>query len=708
MAEKKTPQKRPVEGKAIIYPEAGKLLEQVDDHSAHQIGLDLARASTRPESPKEKLLKFTHDEKKNKSFVEDTHTKLSGKMMENIEQAAKSSTHSAEPALPIEVLTKQDQAPAPKPAAASKNEPKNISPKPTGSETIFQQEASLSVPAEIIANVQDNFSKPLTFKERLKAKRVLAIDIDNDKLRYLVGNRIPGRLQVIKFGDQKFPTEQVNRYKALQIGLENVVSRHYKKNMELNISIFSNEFKIRQVALPKMKNRRDLENALLNKNMTELQNFTEQSIWSYKIVDEYLFNDIPTINVLIVVAPDEVLNKYMQVFSDLALDITRFIPRPVSLHAAYNAMVDSDKTNIIIDFAYDITQICLIRNRNIEFIRNVSIGARNLEVMIHDDKGGQTRMDQTELASVVVESAGTGALSLKERLHSRINELQNKQNPVLHTFFSEILRSLAFFQGKENKNFVETIYLTGYAIRKESLVPYLKNRLQIPIYLMAPRLSDSESKRLEFGEFTSTIGTAVYKENDFNFLPERYKTKQLFSKLNSFLLIIFFFTLAGAGYLSYLQHKIINKTQNLTITYQKEYDRLNPIEGMYNDFIGKIQSVNSENSELRGFVRERPPIIEVMKYLSNEVPQGIRLEKIDMINLIELEDKKKKKKIEPVYKYQIELEGDLFTENLMSDVNLFNFINRLSEAGYFKQVELLNKNKYPEEKRTHFALRLYL
>jgi len=702
LAEKKAPKKRPVEGKSIIYPGAGKLLDETEAQTGHKIGLDLARASSRPESPKEKLLKFAHDEHKEKSFTQDPNTKLAGKMMENIEHAGK--TGSGEGTSPIEVLTKADESSKPGPAAPPKVDP----PRPVVSENIPKKELAVAVPVEALANVHDNFSRPLTFREKLQAKRVLAIDIDNDKLRYLSGIRGSGKFQVIKWGDQKFPTEQVNRFKALQIGLENVISRHYRKNMELNISIFSNEFKIRQVALPRMKNRRDLENALFNKNMSELQNFSEQSVWSFKIVDEYLLNDIPTLNILIVVAPDEVLNKYMQVFGELGLDITRFIPRPVALQASYNRMVDSEKTNIIIDFAYDITQICLIRNRNIEFVRNVSIGARNLEVMIHDDKTNLPKMDQTEAASVMADPAAAGTLSLRERLHSRINELQNKQNPVLHTFFSEILRSLAFFQGKENKNFVETIYLTGYAIRKESLVPYLKNRLQIPIYLMAPRLSESDARRLEYGEFTSTIGTAVYNENDFNFLPARYKAKQFFGKLNSFLAIIFFFVLAGAGYLSYMQHKVITNTQNLTVSYQKEYDRLNPVEGMYNDFISKIQTVNSENNELRGFVSEKPPIIEVMKYLSNEVPQGIRLEKLDMINLIELEDKKSRKKIQPVYKYQIEIEGDLFTENLMSDVSLFNFINRLSEAGYFKQVELLNKNKYPEEKRTHFALRLYL
>ena len=410
-----------------------------------------------------------------------------------------------------------------------------------------------------------------------------------------------------------------------------------------------------------------------------------------------------------VVVPEDIVQKYVHVFNNLKLKITTLIPRPIALQSAYRKMIFRPDKDMVIDISYDFTQICLLRHGNLEYIRNVGIGARNLEVMIHDDKDKKQKSNEDEAMDESGSAGESGSTALKNRLMSKIKDLQNKQNPVLHTFFSEILRSLAFIQGRNYREYIENIFITGYAIRKESLIPYLKGRLNIPIFVLAPQFADDGVKSLNYGEFYSTVGTALHSDKLFNLLPKKYLTGLLFKKMNALLVFIMIVSFVGAGYLSLIQKRVTDSKVKLTEQYNQEYEKLNPIEGMYKDFQQQISEVNEENQELKSYIKPRPPLIEVMRFFSNETPKDIRLEKLSFVNLVpQGQGKKKNEKFRSDYKYQVELEGILSSEILMSDVGLINFMNHLNSLDYFKHVELLNKLKNPEEKSTRFTLRLYL
>ena len=118
-----------------------------------------------------------------------------------------------------------------------------------------------------------------------------------------------------------------------------------------------------------------------------------------------------------------------------------------------------------------------------------------------------------------------------------------------------------------------------------------------------------------------------------------------------------------------------------------------------------INDVNLKNKELRGYIQTRPPIIEVLRLFSNEVPLNITLEKIDFIKINE---EVANKKFKNQYKFQLDIDGIITSDPLMADVTLINFVNHLIDLKYFEHIELLNKYKEPEMKITRFGLRLFL
>ncbi len=552
--------------------------------------------------------------------------------------------------------------------------------------------------------VHDQFYQALPLLQKVNARKTLGLDIDPEKVRYVLTKKTKNEVQVLKWGGQKFPSEEKDRDKALQIALENIKSKVYKKGMVVNVSIFSPEISSRHLIFPKMKHTSDLEKAIYNKNETDLQNFDKKSIWRYEILDEFEHEDITKLRISIITVPGEVVEKYTRIFDHIGIELNSLVSRPSAIQATYRKMVFRPGRDLVIDIGYDLTQMCYLKNGNTEFVRNVSIGARNLEVTIHSGSEGQKKDEQISLNGKK-ENDSNSSEKLRSKLVSRIQELKNKQNPVLHTFFSEILRSLAFFQGKSTTQFIERIFITGYGIRKESLMPYLKSRLNMPLFILTPQFEERDNRTTEFGEYFSTLGTAVQEKETANLLPKAYKNRLVYKKLNILLAGVALLLAAGLTYLSFGQDQIIKNKKKLIVQYKKDYDRLNPIEGKYIQVIQAISDVNKKNAELKSYIAAKPPLTEVMRLFSNETPKYVR---IDRIYFRKIAVDKDKPKFKNDFSYVIDVEGGVTSEALMANVSLINFVNHLIDLKFFKHIELLNKFKQSDEQETTFGIRLYM
>lgn len=557
-------------------------------------------------------------------------------------------------------------------------------------------------PARLYLN--DQFYANMPFIQKMSARKSLGLDIDADKVRYVLVNKTKTEIQVLEWGYQQFPSEEKDRRKALQIALENVKSKVYKKGLQTHASIFSPEISSRHVVFPKMKKESDLKQAIYHKNESDLQNFDDKTIWTYEIIDSFEDEELEKLKLAITAAPAEVINRYLSVFEAANIELASIISRPSAIQAAYRRMIFRPGRDLLIDIGYDLTQMCFIKNGNVEFVRNVSIGSRNLEVTIHSNPKDA---DENKAGGKSV-SGGLSAdkpEEVRNRLLNRIKDLKNKQNPVLHTFFSEILRSLAFFQGKNVQQYIERIFVTGYGIRKESLLPYLKSRLNIPLFILTPQFEERPNRTTEFGEYFSTLGTTLQDSKAANLLPQHYKTKLLFKKLNMGLSTLLALLVVVLGLLWNGQHKLIAQKKALIRSYHQEYEALNPVEGKYREIQQLIGDVNKKNNELKSYIQQRPPVVEILRLFSNEVPPTIRLDKLNFIQINKGSDKKKFKND---FKYQLDIDGIITTDPLMADVTLINFVNHLIDLKYFKHIELLNKLKDPEKKITRFGIRVFL
>jgi len=292
---------------------------------------------------------------------------------------------------------------------------------------------------------------------------------------------------------------------------------------------------------------------------------------------------------------------------------------------------------------------------------------------------------------------------IRKRLLKRVRDLQNKQNPVLQMFLSEILRSIEFFQTQKKGEQARRILLTGYGLRKESIFPYLRNRLNLPAFLLMPQLEAAEEDSRNFGEYFAAIGVALQDRKGFNLVPQEFRQRELYRNINVVLALFFFFSLAGGSYYVYREDQLLHKKARLLQKYQKQYQDLNPVERIYKNFAAQINQVKQEEKKIIAFRGKQPPLLNILRLFSNETPPEIRLRSLQFGKFTGRAITRRKGKVTKMnYPFQINVAGVVKGDFLLGDVTLINFIDRLANLGYFKKIKLIHKEKNPKLKTIEF------
>ncbi len=560
--------------------------------------------------------------------------------------------------------------------------------------------------SQIIKSFSTNFYFPLPLIKRLNSQRLLSLDIDVDKIRYLVVRKYGKRLKAEEWGIQKFPQESTQAFRPLQIALENIKRRLYKPGTETRVTFFSTDLLFKNEVFPVMKKKKELEQAIFYRYKDELKHFkNNEFIWSYYVVDEFEEQGVKKQRLQIVFAPEQTVQRFIYIFHHLKLPITYLLPRPMSLVLAYNYMVEEPKSDLLINISYDFTQICYLKSGQLIYLRNLGLGAHNLEVMIKNDD--KIVPDTNLTVSKDQNKEGTPQSILKKRLQDKLKDLKAKQNPVLHTFFSEILRSIAFIQGNNRKNYIDRIILTGYGILKESLIPYLKSRLSLPLFVMMPKFKKSSSEELlRFGEYTAVLGATLADKDGINLLPKKFLEMLTLSKINKWVNFIIILVVLIFGYLSFFQYSIIKQKKLQIDKLEKEYQALNPFEQSYKKLLQLIGDVQKEKQTLQNKINRKPPVLEMMRLFSNLTPKPIRLttfvfSKIQNNGKLINENASK-----DLPKFSINISGEIYGDLVDGNVTLINYINSLNNLRLFKKINLDQKEKDVQQKKIRFSLTL--
>lgn len=576
----------------------------------------------------------------------------------------------------------------------------------------FNSETSKSLYKYENSNVE--FFQNLSTLQFLSAHNFLAIDIDTDKIRYLTGKASSDKIQVKKWGVQVAPIGEKDRLKSTKLTLDNIKANYYKAGFKVHVCFFSPDITVRQFVLPKVRKSSELYNAVYYKLQTDLPGFSEKSQWRFKIIDEFQDNNVKYLRIVVVVVPSDLIKNLISMLEDAGLTPATLVPRSVASFHSFQKMITDSESDILVDISYDMTHINFIANSNLEYARNIASGAANLEIAVHDKKGKILGPDEI----TIKEEDGigkNGALRpelIRKSLQTRLKLLQTQQNPVLQLFKNELQNSIEYFNGLNKNRKVNRVFLTGYGIQKESLLSFLKNNISQPVFVLAPKLED-EKNTLNFGQYFATIGTIIGSKDTFNLIPKEYRSKQIFKSLNYLVSIILVLVLLGLFYLNSLidsENESIHKELNSVAV---QYEELNPIESEYQKHEKEIQNTKSEAARLLKLVKHGSPVINVLKFLSNETPEQIVLSDFSLSSgrtvlagRRGVQNQNKQGNTGP--EYVVSFSGNVVGDYLMSDITLINYVDHLKNLNFFEAIEISQKDKKSDQQSLRFEIRATL
>lgn len=559
--------------------------------------------------------------------------------------------------------------------------------------------------------ILDQFNSKLNLANRLNARPYLALDIDNDKISYIKTKKSGQNIQIEQCGVQPLDPA-IDRFKAMQITLTKLQSRVYQHGMKVFVSFYSPDINIRHIVVPKTKKKSDLKSAIFFKNQTDLPNFDDESIWNYQILEEFLEDDIKKLRILVTTIPGEVVKQYVEVLISTGLRPEKLVPRPIAIATAYNAMVPQTDNDLVVVISTFFTQICYFRNGKLQFFRNAAMGVSNIQKAMEEKNDDSLSMNDEQKKLTKENNSGQNGdttSSLKERLLKKVKESKGDENPVIKMLHLEIKRSIDYINSAYPNDKVKRIFVSGSGIQLGEVIDYLQGQYNGALYLLKPQFSSTEVNTLRYGEYFTALGTSLQAGREFNTIPAQYKSRQLFKNLNILLTTFLFLSIGGAISVSSYQKYEYIKSQNTLAQLGQQYQILYPVQTKYNEMVINYGGVHQDINKLTGFVKKRPEVLEVMRLFSNETPAFIVLNEMNFEEYVpQRGSRKNRDNAQPSYKYRITLSGQINSDFQMGDVVLINFMNRLNDLNYFKEIKLTNKRKEMDRNLFEFWLQMLL
>ncbi|MFZ0388919.1 MAG: pilus assembly protein PilM [Calditrichia bacterium] len=549
------------------------------------------------------------------------------------------------------------------------------------------------------------FYRPLPFKNRIMAKKLLLLDIGTDSVYYLVARKFKEKMYVQQWGMESLQHDQLDRYRSLEVALKLIREKVYRSGMAVQVSFFSPDINIRQLVVPHLKDA-EIEKIILYKNKSDLPSFTEDTLWKYEVLEKFNEGNTPKVRVLVLVVPREVVKMHMDILQQAGLAPEVLLPRPFAFRGAYQELIHHKEVDILIDISSDTTQICFMKNGNLTLVRNFAVGISNLQKAIANGNGNASKEEKAER-----ESSDTGevnASDLKARLHQKVNKLKSHHNPLLQELLSEILRSVEFFKSKNSGHEISHVYLSGEGVKLSSLFTYLKYNLPYPVDWLSLQFSEENTIHTQYSEYAGSLGIGLASAGRMNLVPKEIRSRQLFRNLSFFALLVM---LAAGGLMAlhtFSLKKQISILQSRTLETEQAYLNLDPLEQQYQDELKIVKETQNEKNLLLAPVKPVPELIEVMKLFSNELPEQVRLNRLQFNTIPPAAGKKNIAAEQQNSRYRIKAIGIIKGDYLVADVNLINFIQHLKHLNYFRDIRLVSKSKQADKQRFEFEIECFL
>ena len=375
----------------------------------------------------------------------------------------------------------------------------------------------------------------------------VGIDIGNSKISCIVCDiknfQNPKVLSFVSLPTSNINKGNINNFELIKQEVKEIIELAAKesqteiKSINLNVPLSgSNSFFF--------KSQIDIENELINElhlnkaiNKSEFFNetinkYTLINLITYYEIDKKIITGSPIgnyaktldLNFYKILVDQNMISTYENLFNQLNIHISHFIPSPLS--SALATLNDDDKElgGILIDLGHSSTSISVYEKRKLIFCDSINIGSKNITNDIA--RGISTTKESAERLKTLYGSVLSSQsdeyeiievplITSEENQYKKIN--RSTINSIIKPRVEETLE-LVWQKLKEfeiNKKRIKNVILTGGGSQLEGIADYAQIIFDSNVRLGKPKAIIGLNKKHTGPQFSQTIGSIFYQKREF-------------------------------------------------------------------------------------------------------------------------------------------------------------------------------------------------
>ncbi|MBN2057502.1 MAG: pilus assembly protein PilM [Candidatus Saganbacteria bacterium] len=334
------------------------------------------------------------------------------------------------------------------------------------------------------------------------------------------------------------------------------------------------------------------------------------------------------------------------------------------------------------------TNITILKDENIEFNRELSIGGENITlamsgVLVSAD--GRVEISPEEAEKIKVEHGIPLDLEKYPKFSEiPVSQLQAMVRPALERVQDEIMRTFEYYKGQTGEAAIDKILITGGSSLTINLVDFLAQGLGVPVEtpnaMEGGRIDEKIEDRPTFDRalprLTAAIGAAMVGATKINLLPEerKYRWKTFTKKFvkPQYIVPVFTALLLLVYGVFWLQAALL--TSEIS-TVNNKMSRYKPRIATLDIIEKATQEKERRKAVVESYAEKRTKMPAIFRELSRLIPQSV------FVNVLNLTPSELHLWGTAIGKYDT-------AENILSQ-----FVIALSTSDYFQEIRLIQAIK---------------
>lgn len=329
--------------------------------------------------------------------------------------------------------------------------------------------------------------------KRKKSSEILAIDIGDRRIKYVVGSLAEEKIKVNKIfyvdtSGSSYDRLQNNELEGLKSDIQKGLMENSMKTKDVVCTIDSKAVISRELIVPAVSEA-DLEGLISYEVRQYLPIDISSFVLQYKVIKEFAEDGMNKYEVWVAVFPKDIANRIYTLLKDLdleplALDISSNAIDKLSFHSKeINRVRNLDKKNIVfVDMGHSYMNVTILEEGIYKFNRIIDAGGADIDKLVREYE------NEEDFESIKLEFSQRSVLDLVRETENLTpgmpfslekSSLEGAIGTQISAWVDEIEKIIKYYTTRAIENKVDKIFIYGGSSLYSDIDKYIEDRLSI-------------------------------------------------------------------------------------------------------------------------------------------------------------------------------------------------------------------------------------